>query len=66
MELKVRSWSSIDAGRFEPAATAEFVVGQPINGGGVVAVKKGCIIPWHSHHSEQFTLCSGRRFEVLD
>jgi quercetin dioxygenase-like cupin family protein len=42
------------AGRTEPALQRQFVVGQEIMLARVL-LKKGCIVPEHSHHNEQLT-----------
>ena len=54
MELKYVPWSSIDLEDLNPLLQRQFVVGHDIMVARVL-MKKGCIIPWHSHHNEQFT-----------
>src|SRR6266849_665702 len=54
MELKYVSWSSIDLEDLNPLLQRQFVVGHDIMVARVL-MKKGCIIPLHSHHNEQFT-----------
>jgi quercetin dioxygenase-like cupin family protein len=54
MELKYVPWSSIDLEDLNPLLQRQFVVGQDIMVARVL-MKKGCIIPLHSHHNEQFT-----------
>ena len=54
MELKYVPWSSIDLEDLNPLLQRQFVVGHDIMVARVL-MKKGCIIPLHSHHNEQFT-----------
>jgi quercetin dioxygenase-like cupin family protein len=54
MELKYVPWTSIGLEDLNPLLQRQFVVGHDIMVARVL-MKKGCIIPWHSHHNEQFT-----------
>jgi quercetin dioxygenase-like cupin family protein len=54
MELKYVPWSAIDLEDLNPLLQRQFVVGHDIMVARVL-MKKGCIIPLHSHHNEQFT-----------
>jgi quercetin dioxygenase-like cupin family protein len=54
MELKYVPWSTIDLEDLNPLLQRQFVVGHDIMVARVL-MKKGCIIPLHSHHNEQFT-----------
>jgi quercetin dioxygenase-like cupin family protein len=54
MELKHVPWHAIDLEDLNPLLQRQFVVGQEIMVARVL-MKKGCIIPLHSHHNEQFT-----------
>jgi quercetin dioxygenase-like cupin family protein len=54
MELKHIPWSSIELEDLNPLFQRQFVVGQEIMVARVL-MKKGCIVPLHSHHNEQFT-----------
>ena len=54
MELKHVPWSAIDLEDLNPLLQRQFVVGHDIMVARVL-MKKGCIIPLHSHHNEQFT-----------
>ena len=54
MELKYVPWSSIDLEDLNPLLQRQFVVGRDIMVARVL-MKKGRIIPLHSHHNEQFT-----------
>lgn len=53
-ELQHISWSSIPLEDLNPLLQRQFVVGQEIMVARVL-LKKGCIVPEHSHHNEQFT-----------
>ncbi len=54
MELKYVPWSSVELEDLNPLLQRQFVVGNDIMVARVL-MKKGCIIPLHSHHNEQFT-----------
>jgi quercetin dioxygenase-like cupin family protein len=54
MELKHVPWQSVELENLNPLLQRQFVVGQGIMVARVL-MKKGCIIPLHSHHNEQFT-----------
>ena len=54
MELKYIPWSSIELEALNPLLQRQFVVGQDIMVARVL-MKKGCIVPLHSHYNEQFT-----------
>jgi quercetin dioxygenase-like cupin family protein len=54
MELKHVPWHTIELEDLNPLLQRQFVVGQEIMVARVL-MKKGCIIPLHSHHNEQFT-----------
>ncbi|HEX3353213.1 MAG TPA: cupin domain-containing protein [Terriglobales bacterium] len=54
MELKYVPWSSIELEDLNPLLQRQFVVGNDIMVARVL-MKKGCIIPLHSHYNEQFT-----------
>lgn len=54
MELKYVPWSTVDLEDLNPLLQRQFVVGRDIMVARVL-MKKGCIIPLHSHHNEQFT-----------
>ena len=54
MELKYVPWHTIDLEDLNPLLQRQFVVGHDIMVARVL-MKKGCIIPLHSHHNEQFT-----------
>ena len=52
--MQVRSLVNDRAGRLNPLLQRQFVVGNDIMVARVL-MKKGCIVPLHSHHNEQFT-----------
>jgi quercetin dioxygenase-like cupin family protein len=53
-ELKHIPWKSIDLEDLNPLLQRQFVVGQNVMVARVL-LKKGCIVPEHSHHNEQIT-----------
>jgi quercetin dioxygenase-like cupin family protein len=53
-ELQYTSWSSVPLENLNPLLQRQFVVGQEIMLARVF-LKKGCIVPEHSHHNEQLT-----------
>ena len=54
MELRHVPWNTVDLEDLNPLLQRQFVVGQDIMVARVL-MKKGCIIPLHSHYNEQFT-----------
>jgi quercetin dioxygenase-like cupin family protein len=54
VELKHIPWDSIDLEDLNPLLQRQFIVGQNIMVARVL-LKKGCIVPEHSHHNEQIT-----------
>ncbi len=54
MELKYIPWHTVDLEDLNPLLQRQFVVGRDIMVARVL-MKKGCIVPLHSHHNEQFT-----------
>ena len=54
MELRHVPWQTIDLEELNPLLQRQFVVGHDIMVARVL-MKKGCIIPLHSHYNEQFT-----------
>jgi quercetin dioxygenase-like cupin family protein len=52
--LQYTAWSSIPLEDLNPLLQRQFVVGQEIMLARVL-LKKGCIVPEHSHHNEQLT-----------
>ena len=53
-ELKHIPWSSVELEDLNPLLQRQFVVGQDVMLARVL-LKKGCIVPEHSHHNEQIT-----------
>ena len=54
MELKYIPWNSVELEDLNPLLQRQFVVGEDIMLARVL-MKKGCIVPRHSHHNEQLT-----------
>jgi quercetin dioxygenase-like cupin family protein len=54
MELKYIPWHTIELEDLNPLLKRQFVVGRDIMVARVL-MKKGCIVPLHSHHNEQVT-----------
>ena len=53
-ELKYIPWNTVELENMNPLLQRQLVVGQDIMVARVL-MKKGCVIPLHSHHNEQFT-----------
>src|SRR6195256_1224298 len=53
-ELQYIPWRTIDLENLNPLLQRQFIVGQDIMLARVL-LKKGCIVPEHSHHNEQVT-----------
>jgi quercetin dioxygenase-like cupin family protein len=53
-ELQYIPWKSVPLEDLKPLLQRQFVVGQEIMVARVL-LKKGCIVPEHSHHNEQLT-----------
>jgi quercetin dioxygenase-like cupin family protein len=53
-QLKHIPWSSVELEDLNPLLQRHFVVGQNIMLARVL-LKKGCVVPEHSHHNEQLT-----------
>ena len=53
-ELKHVPWNTVPVEDLNPLLQRHFVVGDDIMVARVL-MKKGCIVPLHSHHNEQFT-----------
>lgn len=54
LELQYVPWRSIPLEELNPLLQRQFVVGQEIMVARVL-LKKGCVVPEHSHHNEQLT-----------
>jgi quercetin dioxygenase-like cupin family protein len=63
--LKYIPWKSIPLEDLNPLLQRQFVVGQEIMVARVL-LKKGCVVPMHSHHNEQITyiLEGALKFEI--
>jgi quercetin dioxygenase-like cupin family protein len=53
-ELKYIPWNSVELEDLNPLLQRQMIVGQDIMVARVL-LKKGCIVPEHSHHNEQVT-----------
>ena len=53
-ELRHIPWSSVEVEALNPLLGRHFVVGQNVMLARVL-LKKGCVVPEHSHHNEQIT-----------
>src|SRR5271156_1645733 len=53
-ELRHISWSSVEVEALNPLLGRHFVVGQNVMLARVL-LRKGCLVPEHSHHNEQLT-----------
>ena len=54
LELKYIPWHTVELEDLNPLLQRQFVVGQEMMLARVL-LKKGCIVPEHSHHNEQIT-----------
>ena len=54
MELKYIPWDAVELEDLNPLLQRQFVIGQEMMLARVL-LKKGCIVPEHSHHNEQIT-----------
>ena len=54
MSLKHLRWSDVETEQLKPDLGRQLVVGQELMLARVL-LKKGCIVPEHSHHNEQLT-----------
>jgi quercetin dioxygenase-like cupin family protein len=53
-EMKHFSWDSVELEDLNPLLQRHFIVGQNVMLARVL-LKKGCVVPEHSHHNEQIT-----------
>lgn len=53
-ELKYISWQTVELEQLNPLLQRQMIVGQNMMLARVL-LKKGCIVPEHSHHNEQIT-----------
>ena len=54
LELKYIPWHAVELEDLNPLLQRQFVVGQEMMLARVL-LKKGCVVPEHSHHNEQIT-----------
>jgi len=54
VQLQYIPWSTVELEDLNPLLQRQFVVGQDVMLARVL-LKKGCIVPEHSHHNEQIT-----------
>jgi quercetin dioxygenase-like cupin family protein len=54
LELKYIPWNAVELEDLNPLLQRQFVVGQEMMLARVL-LKKGCVVPEHSHHNEQIT-----------
>jgi quercetin dioxygenase-like cupin family protein len=64
-ELKYIRWEDVELERLNPLLQRQMVVGEGIMVARVL-LKKGCVVPEHSHHNEQITyiLEGALKFEI--
>jgi quercetin dioxygenase-like cupin family protein len=64
-ELKHIPWKSVELEQLNPLLGRQFVVGEKVMLSRVL-LKKGCVVPMHSHENEQVTyiLEGALRFEI--
>jgi quercetin dioxygenase-like cupin family protein len=64
-KLKYTAWKSVELEDLNPLLQRQMVVGQEIMVARVL-LKKGCVVPMHSHHNEQVTyiLEGALKFEI--
>lgn len=64
-ELKYIRWNDVELEDLNPLLQRHFVVGEQIMVARVL-LKKGCVVPEHSHHNEQVTyiLEGALKFEI--
>jgi quercetin dioxygenase-like cupin family protein len=53
-QLKYVPWNSVELEQLNPLLRRQFVVGENVMIARVL-LKKGCVVPLHSHHNEQVT-----------
>jgi len=53
-QLKYIPWKSVELENLNPLLQRQFVVGESVMVARVL-LKKGCVVPLHSHHNEQVT-----------
>ncbi len=65
VDLKHIPWHTVELEDLNPLLQRQFVVGQAIMVARIL-MKKGCIVPLHSHHNEQFSyiLAGALKFRI--
>ena len=63
-ELRHIPWSSVEVEALNPLLGRHFVVGQNVMLARVL-LKKGCLVPEHSHHNEQITMLQSGRLRFV-
>ena len=60
-------WNSVELERLNPLLQRQFVVGEKVMVARIL-LKKGCVVPLHSHHNEQvtYTLEGALKFGLND
>ena len=53
-QLKYVPWGSVEREQLNPLLQRQFVVGENVMIARIL-LKKGCVVPLHSHHNEQVT-----------
>jgi quercetin dioxygenase-like cupin family protein len=53
-ELKYLAWNSIEREEMNPLLYRQLIVGQQVMLARIL-LKKGCVVPWHSHVNEQLS-----------
>jgi quercetin dioxygenase-like cupin family protein len=53
-ELKYLAWSDVEREELNPLLYRQLIVGQEVMLARIL-LKKGCIVPWHSHINEQLS-----------
>ena len=53
-QLKYVPWNTVELENLNPLLQRQFVVGESVMVARVL-LKKGCVVPLHSHHNEQVT-----------
>jgi quercetin dioxygenase-like cupin family protein len=60
-ELKYIAWNDVEREEMNPLLYRQLIVGRQVMLARIL-LKKGCVVPWHSHVNEQLSSI----FEVLD
>jgi quercetin dioxygenase-like cupin family protein len=65
MDIKIKKWTDIEVEQLTPLLTRQMLSSERLTVA-IVRLKKGCIVPQHSHESEQITsiLDGALEFEI--